>query len=340
MVLFRGAVFAAATASKAWEPLAVAVAGAGDTPYLFATALVLCEMGKLLLLLPFLALSPPTRHSRVSWFASATHYGVPALLLAVCNLCLGYAVPRLGALLYQIVFQVTTVFATGFAAAALLGQRLAAGQWAALALLTLGSLGASRSRLGSGRITNAPPSADGLVAALVGSVALSLSTVLSERTASTAGGALASRSVLHQAALMSAWGVAATAALLCVLHGPALLAGDASASPLAGFGAVAPWVVVGSIAAADLSMTVFCMVDGLGANAYSVSRCLAMVASPPLAALALDTRVSPGFAAASTVVAVGSYLFARYQPPVREDRQTYGRVLQDPHPESPGGVTT
>ena len=65
-----------------------------------------------------------------------------------------------------------------------------------------------------------------------------------------------------------------------------------------------------------------------------------MVASPPLAALALDTRVSPGFAAASTVVAVGSYLFARYQPPVREDRQTYGRVLQDPHPESPGGVTT
>ena len=61
----------------------------------------------------------------------------------MCNLGLGYAVPRLGALLYQVVFQVSTVAATGALAVALLGQRLTAGQWGALGLLTVASLGAA-----------------------------------------------------------------------------------------------------------------------------------------------------------------------------------------------------
>lgn len=59
------------------------------------------------------------------------------------------------------------------------------------------------------------------------------------------------------------------------------------------------------------------MADGLGANAYSVSRCLAMAATPPLAILALGTRVSASFIAASGAVAVGGYLYARHQPSTR-----------------------
>ena len=107
--------------------------------------------------------------------------------------------PRLGALLYQVVFQVSTVAATGALAVALLGQRLAAGQWGALGLLTLAGIGAAQSRLGDGKGDEAPPSADGLLAALIGALALSLSTVLSERTASHAGAAIASRPVPLQA---------------------------------------------------------------------------------------------------------------------------------------------
>lgn len=311
----RQIIFLAATASKAWEPLSVAVAG--DVSYVFATALVLCEAMKLGLLLPAVLLSSARagQGAGVSWRAAALHYGLPSLLLAICNLGLGYAVPRLGALLYQVVFQVSTVAATGALAVALLGQRLTAGQWGALGLLTLAGIGAAQSRLGDGKGDEAPPSADGLLAALIGALALSLSTVLSERTASHAGAAIASRPVPLQAACMSAWGVGATSGLLLLLHGREIVRG--TLAPLGGFGAAAPWIVVASIAAADLSMTVFCMVDGLGANAYSVSRCLAMAATPPLAVLALGTRVSAGFIAASGAVAVGGYLYARYQPGAR-----------------------
>ena len=338
MLCSRHLIFLAATASKAWEPLSVAVAG--ETHYLFATALVLCEAMKLALLLPAVVFSSVRagRGAGVSWGAAALHYGLPASLLAVCNLGLGYAVPRLGALLYQVVFQVFTVAATGALAVLLLGQRLTAGQWGALGLLTLAGIVAAHSHLGTGTSTStggassegsslsdAPPSVDGLLAALIGAIALSLSTVLSERTSSHAGAAIAIRPVPLQAACMSAWGVAATSALLLLLHGREIALGELA--PLGGFDAAAPWIVVASIAAADLSMTVFCMVDGLGANAYSVSRCLAMAATPPLAVLALGTRVDASFVAASAAVAIGGYLYARHQPGARaaaRDRSSSG----------------
>ena len=146
----RQVIFLAATASKAWEPLSVAAAS--NVHYVFATALVLCEAMKLLLLLPAVLLSSARagRAAGVSWRAAALHYGLPSLLLGVCNLGLGYAVPRLGALLYQVVFQVSTIAATGALAVALLGQRLTAGQWGALGLLTVASIGAAHSRLGGG----------------------------------------------------------------------------------------------------------------------------------------------------------------------------------------------
>ena len=67
-------------------------------------------------------------------------------------------------------------------------------------------------------------------------------------------------------------------------------------------------------------MTIFCMVDGLGANAYSVSRALAMVASLLLAFLALGSPVSPIFAACSIAVAGGGFLYARSRPPRVQDQ--------------------
>ena len=72
---------------------------------------------------------------------------------------------------------------------------------------------------------------------------------------------------------MSAWGVGATSALLLLLHGREIARG--TLAPLGGFGAAAPWIVVASIAAADLSMTVFCTAAGL-------TWCLPAEATAPL----------------------------------------------------------
>ena len=167
----RTLVFATATVSKAWEPISVVAAAAHGADYLFPAALVLCEAAKLAVLLPMLALSRPADMAGlpIGWRASAVRYGVPAAALALCNLCLGYAVPQLGALLYQIVFQLSAVASTGGLAFVLLGERLAPGQWAALALLTVGSLGAIRSRTApaTAAALEAAPPAHALFATLV-----------------------------------------------------------------------------------------------------------------------------------------------------------------------------
>jgi hypothetical protein len=60
---------------------------------------------------------------------------------------------------------------------------------------------------------------------------------------------------------MSAWGVGATSTLLLLLHGHEIARG--TLAPLGGLGSAAPWIVVASIAAADLSMTVFCTARSL-----------------------------------------------------------------------------
>ena len=302
-------VFVAATMSKAWEPLSVAVAHGGPA-YSFPAALVLCEAAKVVLLLPLLAFSGSSE--KIGWKESFRLYGLPAVALAVCNLCLGFAVPRLGALLYQVIFQVGTVVCTAALAVAMLGERLEPGQWAALALLCTGSLGAVGARGGGHAAAAAAavaPSAIGVAAALIGALTLSLNTVLSQRAARGAP----SRSVVRQAVDVSAWGVVSTAALLAAIHGGEIARGELT--PLAGFGARGPWGVVGAIAAADLTMTIFTMTDGLGANAYSVSRALAMVCTPALAIAALGASVSRGLVVASAAVAAGGYLYARYSPP-------------------------
>ena len=94
----------------------------------------MCEVVKLAALLPMLCLERGTlaasgtgakRRSisrRAKAYRSAVVYGTPAVALTICNLCLGHAVPRLGALLYQVVFQVASVLSTAALAWALLGQ--------------------------------------------------------------------------------------------------------------------------------------------------------------------------------------------------------------------------
>ena len=72
-------VFVAATMSKAWEPLSVAVAHGGPA-YSFPAALVLCEAAKVVLLLPLLAFGPSSE--KIGWKESFRLYGLPAVALA------------------------------------------------------------------------------------------------------------------------------------------------------------------------------------------------------------------------------------------------------------------
>ena len=117
-------VFCAATLAKAWEPLSVAYA-AQDQGCSFAYLLVLCEGLKLSVTLTPLVFV--ANHEHTIWLFSkdsARGFGVPAAFLALTNHMLGFAIPRLDALLYQILFKSLSVVLTALLSRYMLGHRL------------------------------------------------------------------------------------------------------------------------------------------------------------------------------------------------------------------------
>ena len=129
--------YSVTTLAKAWEPLSVAIAARVDSQPPFAAVLVVAEAIKFVCALSVANLCEsarrrPTMLSR----RSAYSFGVPATFLALCNLCLGFAVARLNPILYQVLFKGINALATAILSAC--RRPLALGQWGTIALLLLG----------------------------------------------------------------------------------------------------------------------------------------------------------------------------------------------------------
>ncbi len=238
--LARGAgvaLFAAATVTKAWEPLSVAYAeDAGRHRFLFATALVLCECAKLVatatpLLARRLRGDPAESAAWLVSARSARAFGPPALMLAFTNHLLGVGVVLLDPLVYQVLFRVISVVFTAALSSLVLRRELRGAQKLALLLLLLGFYLALP---GSGEPRHGPKlggaSAIGLMATACGAASFSLQAVWFEAATVAPG---ARQSTLTQTTALALWGVVANGLLLVALHGPALLA--ARRSPLVGF---------------------------------------------------------------------------------------------------------
>lgn len=102
-------VFVAAVLAKAWEPLAIGWGQGGRAHFQFAAVLVVCELLKLLASLALLLTTCRGRRDAAalspSWIferSVAYSFGMPALFLAICNHMLGFAVPLLNPILYQV----------------------------------------------------------------------------------------------------------------------------------------------------------------------------------------------------------------------------------------------
>ena len=131
-------------ASKAYEPLSVAIAARSPLPRPpFALILVVCEAIKLSAsLFVYYFYSPPPlakapRKPRLLSRATIISYGIPALLLAITNLLLGFAVPRLNPIAYQTLSKGIIVLVTAILSACC-RQPLSLAQWTSLILLLLG----------------------------------------------------------------------------------------------------------------------------------------------------------------------------------------------------------
>ena len=284
-------IFVAATLTKAWEPLAVAYAhgpGRGGYPFLFPTALVLCEALKLAVCELAQALKSPSARPSLLTRSSALDFGVPAAFLAVTNHALGAAVPLLDPILYQVVFKVLSVLTTGILARVWLRAPLTRAQWLALIMLLVGFFMALPAHDdgpdGAARPKSARRTATGLIITAVGALCFAIQAVWFERS-SSAG---ARQPVLQQTACFAAWGLVANLALLLPTSAAASV--EAGGNPLHGF-TVRACGAVAAIAAADLAMAPF--FRALGANAYSFSRVLAMLVSTLMAVALLGSSAPP-----------------------------------------------
>lgn len=312
-MLFGVLIFVAATLAKAWEPLAVSLIGYSsehDPKVPFAGVLLLCEAAKLSVLLPATCLQRST--SMLSWHAAAV-LGVPAALLAVCNLCLGYAVPRLSPMLYQALFKAISVIVTAALSRLLLGQAI--GRMRAVALVVLLASAhicaesarehqhqQQQERMATDAFADAWRS--GLLAVLCGAVALALSSVWFELVTIERS----SSSISADAAVMAVWGIVLYAALLGFTESRWLRRGrllrDARRADVL--------IAALSIAAADLTMLQFLATHS--SNAYSFSRVLALVLSSAIAVLAIGETLEPAFVVGAAGVCASGWVYREHEP--------------------------
>ena len=308
-------IFLLATASKAWEPLAVAQRRS-EMP--FSMVLVGCESAKLMFVI--LILLPSRGVGKVLTYRFARAFAPPAALLALCNHGLGYAAPRIGPLTYQIIFKAASVVGVAFLSWALLDEKLNMMQYGALALSFFGAhlclvspaSSASRARLDLQESPdNLGTSSEyatawlaGILACLCGALALAASAVLFERATRE----LPADWVQHVGAY-AAWGWLVNLAVLLAFHSEAvlfqptvLLANVLSQDCVASL----------SIACADITMAAFLTCHG--ANAYSHCRLLALGLSAAIATTTFGELLNFHFVVGSALVCAGGWVHR--MPPV------------------------
>lgn len=296
-------VFAAATACKAWEPLAVAMSQqqrTADAPP-FAMLLVACEAVKLVSAVAALLVLQCT--CRGIWSVLTFRCAASAVLLAVCNHCLGFALHRIDALLYQVVFKAISVAGVAICSRLILQHRIRGVQYASLAALFVGMHLCVEQPPSTSADVDGREWAAGLWACILGSLALAVSAVLFEGATQAKPG-----SCLQHVAAYALLGLAANTLALCVMHWQLMTTHPARAT--GGMGACDAIATL-SIAAADATMAVF--VSWFSANVYSFSRALALLLSGLISTLALGQSLSARFMVGAVAVTMSAWIYREHE---------------------------
>ena len=312
------AAFVAATVSKAWEPLSLAISQHNEHSYPFLATMVLCEMAKLAATI--VALLTFTRERWMPLLlarSTVSAFAIPAVGLAFCNQGFAYSMRRLGPMTYQVIYKAASISATACVAKILLPHRqLGALQWCTLVMLVAGATLCSHSPAEiakPGDVLAAPTLEhgwwQGIAAVLCNALLFAIQGVCFEGAAEKAPGG----PLLHASAV-ALYGLGVNAVLLVAMHPQWLLESAwaaylASRPHLALLRGIETTDVVSalSIAAADLTMALFFSL--LGANAYSFSRVLALVVSALIAQLGLGLELSFEFICGAVVVSLSGLVY-------------------------------
>ena len=299
------ATFAAATVSKALEPLAVGYSsdGArGSFPYSVGWAIVTIELVKLVvcaaaLLVQLRGAGPQQRAALVRLDGTQlARLAIPGLLLALTNWGMFAALALLDPLLYQIVIKAVIISATAALSYVLLRKQLASLQWGALLGLFLGCLLATVPDMAALSAAAAASTVRGLWLAAAASIAFALQAVYFELVSNEAEGE--GQSVWWQSIQAGVYGVLANVALLA-LFGDVLGSGAQGPAGCFGLGRAGNMAVL-AVSAADITMNLACKT--LGANAYNFARAGSFLLSAAAHTVWMGAAPSAHFCAGAAIV--------------------------------------
>jgi drug/metabolite transporter (DMT)-like permease len=312
------AVFAAATVSKALEPIAVGRSshGADGTfPFAVGWAIVVIEMVKLAvcaaaLLLQLRSAADGRERSALTRLETVqlARLAIPGLLLACTNWLMFAALSTLDPLLYQVVIKAVIITSTAVLSHVLLRKTLHGRQWVALGALVAGCMIATVPDLRTLSAAAAASTVRGLWLAVAASICFALQAVYFEMVTNEQEGV--GQSIWWQSIQAGVYGVLANVALLIVLGDSLGQRSPASAEELGCFGlGPAGWRAVLVVSAADITMNV--AFKTLGANVYSFVRAGSFVLSAGVATVLLGHRPSAGFCVGATVVLLAGERFSQ-----------------------------
>lgn len=311
------AVFAAATVSKALEPIAVGRSSHrtdGSYPYSVGWAIVVIEMTKLAVCAVALLVQLRTvasEHERSALVkldaVQLARLAIPGLLLALTNWLMFAALSALDPLLYQVVIKAVIITSTAALSHVVLRKPLRRAQWVALMALVVGCIIATIPDLRALSAAAASSTIRGLCFAVAASVCFALQGVYFELVSNETEGR--GQSIWWQSIQGGVYGVLANIVLLVMLGDTSI--GQRSTTSSAECFSISPagWRAILVVSAADITMNL--AFKTLGANTYSFVRAGSFVLSVGVSTLMLQAVPSVGFCVGAAVVVLAGERFGQ-----------------------------
>lgn len=311
------AVFAAATVSKALEPIAVGSSSHrsdGTYPYSVGWAIVVIEMTKLAVCAVALLVqlrSAASEHERSALIkldaVQLARLAIPGFLLALTNWLMFAALSTLDPLLYQVVIKAVIITSTAVLSHVVLRKALRRAQWAALIALIAGCIIATVPDLRALSAAAASSTVRGLWLAVAASFCFALQGVFFELVSNETEGS--SQSIWWQNIQTGVYGVLANVVLLMALGDSSVAQRSPTSSLDCFYIGPAGWRAVLVVSAADLTMNL--AFKSLGANAYSFVRAGSFVLSAAVSTLVLRIMPSGGFCVGAAMVVIAGERFSQ-----------------------------
>jgi drug/metabolite transporter (DMT)-like permease len=280
-------IFILALSTKAWEPLSVVLSQKNAQATPFPIILMICDLLKLIFTFPIIIYKNTFTTKMICSYESIYSFLPVSILLNICNLSLGYAIPRLDPMLYQIIFKAVSIYATVILSKLLLKYNIGCLRYISLIFLIIGAYICTESPSQTVNIPNQWYM--GIFGLFCGAFSLSLSTVLFECASENQNDR-----IFENTGIIAIWSFCFNTCL-CIIN----------------WKYIAPnyydMIAAFSIGITDIIMTIFLTIHG--SNAYSYARVMALLLSTFIACMFFKHKLTILFIIGACVILMSGWVY-------------------------------